>query len=81
MKGQTTVTALRAILRAEPFSPFDVKTAHGTRFRVDGPKSGMISPIEDEAVFFDSNDRLHIVAMEDIVELKPVGKTRKRRKR
>ena len=67
-----TVTALRRLLNAQPFRPFDVKTTDGDTFRLDHPDFAMISPDETEVVCFDKDSHFRMVDMTHIVSLEPV---------
>ena len=66
------VIALRHVLNAQPFRPFDVKTTDGDTFRVIHPDFAMISPRETEVLFYDKDDNFRMVAMNHIVSVEPV---------
>lgn len=67
-----TVTALRELLNAQPFRPFDVKTTDGDTFRLNLPDFAMVSPDETEVTFYDKDHHLRMVDMNHIVSLEPV---------
>jgi len=66
------VAALRSVLNAQPFQPFEVRTTEGDTFRVNHPDFAMISPIETEAIFYDTHDHFRVVAMNHVVSVEPV---------
>lgn len=77
-----TLTALRNLLNAQPFRPFDVKTTDGDTFRLNHPDFAMISPDETEVIFYDKDHHFRMVDMDHIVSLEPVrDQTRKPGKR
>ena len=65
------VTALRNIIKAQPFQPFLVKTTDGDTFRVQHPDFAMISPVETEVIFYDKDGHFHIVAINHIASVEP----------
>ena len=71
-------TALRNVLNAQPFVPFDVKTTDGDTFRVKHPDFAMISPDETEVIFYDKDNNFRVVDMDHIVSLEPVKEPSKK---
>ena len=72
MKSDMTVAALRRLLNAQPFRPFDVKTTDGDTFRLNHPDFAMISPDETEVLCYDKDNNFRMVDMNHIVSLEPV---------
>lgn len=67
-----TATALRHLLNAQPFRPFDVKTTDGDTYRLNHPDFAMISPDETEVIFYDKDHHFRMVDMNHIVSFEPV---------
>ena len=67
-----TVTALRRLLKAQPFRPFDVKTTDGDTFRLSHPDFAMISPDETEVVCYDKDHNFRVVDMNHLVSMEPI---------
>ena len=66
-----TATSFRKLLRAQPFRPFNVKTADGDTFQVIHPDYAIVSPDGMEAIIYDKDSHFRFVAMNLIVSLEP----------
>jgi hypothetical protein len=67
-----TAKEFRAMLRAEPFRQFLVKTTDGDTHRVEHPDFALVSPANTEAVIYDKDGHFRHVAINHIVSLDPV---------
>lgn len=67
-----TAAEFRAMLLAQPFRPFLVKTTDGDTHRVDHQDYALISPPKTEVVIYDKDGHFRHVAMNHIVSLEPV---------
>ena len=61
----------RDMLRAQPFRRFFVKTTDGDTFTVDHPDYALVGPQDGVVVIFDTDEHVHIVAMNHIVTIEP----------
>ena len=68
-----TALSFRNQLHAQPFRPFNVKTADGDTFRVDHPDYAMVSPKESEVAIYDREGHFSVISLDLVVSLEPVG--------
>lgn len=62
---------LGEMLKAEPFQPFDIKTADGDTIHVFHPDFAIRSPSGATAVVFERDGHMRIVNLRMIVTLEP----------
>jgi hypothetical protein len=67
-----TAVEFRAMITAQPFRAFLVKTTDGDTFRVEHPDYALISPKKTEVVIYDRDGHFRHVAMNHIVTLEPI---------
>ncbi len=63
--------ALGEMIRAQPFLPFDVKTADGDTFHIWHPDFVARSPRGDTAIMYDKEGRHRIINLRMVVTLEP----------
>jgi len=74
------VEIIREFNGADPFAPYEIHMAGGTRFRVPHPDFVSISPRDSMVVVFDLKDRLHHLNVMLIERVVAAGSVRKRRR-
>jgi hypothetical protein len=62
---------LAAMIRAQPFRPFDIKTADGDTIHVWHPDFIMRSPRGDTAIAYDKEGHHRIINLRMVVTLEP----------
>ncbi len=75
-----TADQFRAALRAEPFKPFEVKTAGGRQYLVDHPELAVLSPSGRTAYLFVTPDAAAIIDVLMIESINFVNNGRRRRR-
>lgn len=70
-KFDTVTDRLGDMLRANPFRPFDIKTADGDTIHVFHPDYAIRSPIGDTAIVYDKDGHFRIVNLDMVVSFEP----------
>ena len=70
----------RELLAAKPFHPFKVTTPTGAIGRIHDPDQAAISPLMNEVMFYDSQERFHRLQISQIQALQPVVAKRRKKK-
>ena len=65
--NNSIATEIRRFLTANPFLPFDVKTADGDTFHVFHPDYMMISPLQDTALVYDKDASSRMINLRMVV--------------
>lgn len=67
-----TAAAFRIELRAQPFSPFLLKTTEGDTFTVRHHDDALISDGDGVVTLYDPDGHYRVIAMSHIVSIEPV---------
>lgn len=75
-----TSDQIRVALRAEPFTPFELRTTGGRRYLIDHPELAVLSPSGRTVYLFVTPDAAAIIDVLMIESIKFVNNGRRRRR-